>query len=154
MICLFHRLCKNQQFPHDRFFFDEKETLEESNEHSLINLRWAAHFWFLCSRKQLYIPVFVVLSPIVPHYSNRFDWLERKDFTLVVFIFFLNPRKLLRGVFYTNSDVWAGDALANQVPLNRSSLDLFLLNFFHLTPIPRLTRILVRGKTRDMRKTR
>ena len=29
MIYLFHRLCKNQQFPHDGFFFDEKETLEE-----------------------------------------------------------------------------------------------------------------------------
>jgi hypothetical protein len=29
MISLFHRLCKNQQFPHDGFFFDEKETLEE-----------------------------------------------------------------------------------------------------------------------------
>ena len=44
MVCLFHRLCTNQQFPHDGFFFDEKETLEESNEHSLIKLRRVAHF--------------------------------------------------------------------------------------------------------------
>ena len=63
MLFLFHRLCKNQQFPQDGIFFGEKETLEESNEPSLIKVRWGAHFLFLCSRKQLYIPV--VLSPIV-----------------------------------------------------------------------------------------
>ena len=39
MISLFHRLCKNQQFPQDGFFFGEKETLEESNEPSLIKVR-------------------------------------------------------------------------------------------------------------------
>ena len=38
MIFLFHQLCKNQQFTHNGFFFDEKETLEESNEPSLIKL--------------------------------------------------------------------------------------------------------------------
>ena len=65
MICLFHRLCKNQQFPQDGLFFGEKETLEESNEPSLIKVRGLAHFLFLCSRKQLSIPVYVVLSPIV-----------------------------------------------------------------------------------------
>ena len=48
-----------------RIFFGEKETLEESNGPSLIKLRWAANFLFLCSRKQLLIPVYVVLSPIV-----------------------------------------------------------------------------------------
>ena len=32
MICLFHRLCKNQQFPQGRLFFGERETLEKSNE--------------------------------------------------------------------------------------------------------------------------
>ena len=39
MIFLFHRLCKNQQFPQDGIFFGEKETLEESNEPSLIKVR-------------------------------------------------------------------------------------------------------------------
>ena len=39
MICLFHRLCKNQQFPQDGLFFGEKETLGESNEPSLIKVR-------------------------------------------------------------------------------------------------------------------
>ena len=39
MICLFHRLCKNQQFPQVVLFFGEKETLEESNEPSLIKVR-------------------------------------------------------------------------------------------------------------------
>jgi hypothetical protein len=34
MICLFYRLCKNQQFPQTGSFFGEKETLEESNEPS------------------------------------------------------------------------------------------------------------------------
>jgi hypothetical protein len=38
MICLFHRLCKNQQFPQGGLFFGEKETLEESNEPSLIKV--------------------------------------------------------------------------------------------------------------------
>ena len=65
MICLFYRLCKNQQFPQDGLFFGEKETLEESNEPSLINVRWLAHFLFLCSRKQLSIPIYVLLSAIV-----------------------------------------------------------------------------------------
>ena len=65
MICLFHRLCKNQQFPQVGLFFGEKETLEESNEPSLIKVRGLANFLFLCSRKQLSIPVYVVLSPIV-----------------------------------------------------------------------------------------
>ena len=46
-------------------FFGEKETLEESNEPSLIKVRGLANFLFLCSRKQLSIPVYVVLSPIV-----------------------------------------------------------------------------------------
>ena len=39
MIFLFHRLCKNQQFPQDGTFFGEKEALEESNEPSLIKVR-------------------------------------------------------------------------------------------------------------------
>ena len=39
MICLFHRLCQNQQFPQNGLFFGEKETLEESNEPSLIKVR-------------------------------------------------------------------------------------------------------------------
>jgi len=65
MICLFYRLCKNQQFPQTQTFFGEKETLEESNEPSLIKVRGLAHFLFLCSREQLSIPVYVVLSPIV-----------------------------------------------------------------------------------------
>ena len=39
MIFLFHRLCKNQQFPQDGFCFGEKETLEESNEPSLGKVR-------------------------------------------------------------------------------------------------------------------
>ena len=64
MICSFHRLCKNQQFPHDGFFFDEKETLEESNESSLIKLHWAAHFWFC------FLSVYVVLSPFVQGLHN------------------------------------------------------------------------------------
>ena len=58
---LFHQLGKNQQFLQDGIFFGEKETLEESNEPSLIKMRWGANFLFLCSRKQ---PV-SVLSPIV-----------------------------------------------------------------------------------------
>ena len=37
MICLFHRLRKNQQFPQD--IPGEKETLEESNEPSPIKMR-------------------------------------------------------------------------------------------------------------------
>ena len=65
MICLFHRLWKNQQFPQVGLFFGEKETLEESNEPSLIKVRGLAHFLFLYIRKQLSIPVYVVLSPIV-----------------------------------------------------------------------------------------
>jgi hypothetical protein len=72
MICLFHRLCKNQQFPQVGLFFGEKETLEESNEPSLIKVRGLAHFLFLCSRKQLSIPVYVVLSPIVRHLCSVF----------------------------------------------------------------------------------
>jgi hypothetical protein len=72
MIFLFHRLCKNQQFPQDGIFFGEKETLEESNEPSLIKVCWGAHFLFLCSRKQLLIPVYVVLSPIVFWISDFF----------------------------------------------------------------------------------
>ena len=39
MIFLFYILCKNQQFPQDGLFCGEKETLEESNEPSLINVR-------------------------------------------------------------------------------------------------------------------
>ena len=50
MIFLFHRLCKNQQFPQDGFFFGEKDTLEESNEHTLNNVHGGANFRFLCSR--------------------------------------------------------------------------------------------------------
>ena len=50
MICLFYQLCKNQQFPQSGLFFGEKETLEESNEPSLIKVRGLAHFVFLCSR--------------------------------------------------------------------------------------------------------
>ena len=65
MIFLFYRLCKNQQFPQDGLFFGEKETLEESNESSLIKVRWLAHFLFLCSRKQLSMTVYVVLYTIV-----------------------------------------------------------------------------------------
>ena len=61
MIYLFYPLYKNQQFPQVGLFFGEKETLEESNEPSLIKVRWLAHFLSLCSRKQLSIPVYVVL---------------------------------------------------------------------------------------------
>ena len=45
MICLFHRLCKSQQFPRDGLFSGEKETLVESNEPSLIKVRWLAHLY-------------------------------------------------------------------------------------------------------------
>ena len=38
MICLFHRLCKNQQIPPFGIFFCEKGTLEESYEPSLDKL--------------------------------------------------------------------------------------------------------------------
>ena len=55
-------------------FFGEKAILEESYEPSLGKLRRPAHFWFLCSRKQLYIPVYLVLSPTVPQSLNH-DWL-------------------------------------------------------------------------------
>ena len=69
MIFLFYRLCKNLQFPQDGLFLEknsgEEEILEESNGPSLIKVRWLAHFLFLCGRKQLSIPVYVVLSPIV-----------------------------------------------------------------------------------------
>ena len=57
MIFSFYRLFKNQQFPQVGLFFGEKETLEESNEPSLIRVRWPAHFLFLCSKVQLSIPV-------------------------------------------------------------------------------------------------
>ena len=73
MICLFHRLCKNQQFPQYGFFFGEKAILEESFEPSLDKLRWPGIFWFLCSRNQLYMTVYVVLSPIV-----MYQWKEKK----------------------------------------------------------------------------
>ena len=39
MIFSFYRLFKNQQFPQVGLFFGEKETLEESNEPSLIRVR-------------------------------------------------------------------------------------------------------------------
>jgi hypothetical protein len=39
MIFLFHRLCKNQQFPQDVGFFGEKAILEESYEPCLGKLR-------------------------------------------------------------------------------------------------------------------
>ena len=39
MIFTFYRLFKNQQFPQVGLFFGEKETLEESNEPSLIRVR-------------------------------------------------------------------------------------------------------------------
>ena len=45
MICLFHRLCKSQQFPQDGLFSGEKDTLVESNEPSLIKVRWLAHLY-------------------------------------------------------------------------------------------------------------
>ena len=48
-------------------FFGKKETLEKSNEPSLIKVRGLAHFLFSCSRKQLSITVYVVLSPIVEY---------------------------------------------------------------------------------------
>ena len=76
MICLFHRLWKNQQFPQVGLFFGEKETLEESNEPSLIKVRGLANFLFLCSRKQLSIPVYVVLSPIVGCSSTVNFWFK------------------------------------------------------------------------------
>ena len=64
MICLFHRLCKKPTNPTMWIFFDEKETLEESNEHCLDQILIWDFFLFLDSgRKQLYIPVYVV--PIV-----------------------------------------------------------------------------------------
>ena len=47
------------------FFFGEKETLEESNEPSLIKVHWLAHFLFLCSKKKLSMPVYLVLYTIV-----------------------------------------------------------------------------------------
>ena len=39
MICLFHGLCKNQQFSQDGFLFGETALLEESYELSLGKLR-------------------------------------------------------------------------------------------------------------------
>ena len=39
MIFSFYQLFKNQQFPQVGLFFGEKETLEESNEPSLIRVR-------------------------------------------------------------------------------------------------------------------
>jgi hypothetical protein len=46
MICLFHRLCKNQQIQPCGFFFCEKETLEESYEPSFDKLRYLGFFDF------------------------------------------------------------------------------------------------------------
>ena len=55
-------------------FFGEKETLEESNEHSLNKLRRPGIFFYVRSSKQLYM-LFVAQSPIElrqSQYSPRY----------------------------------------------------------------------------------
>ena len=73
-------------------FFGGKEALEESNEPSLIKVHWLAHFLFLCSGKQLSIPVYVVLSPIVQSQFRvafefiSFAFFKWKGFSILFFI--------------------------------------------------------------------
>ena len=115
MICLFHLLCKKQHIPQCGFFFVEKALLEESYEPSLDKLRWPGIFWFLCSRKQLYIPIYVVLSLIVqgrivvlllmknPWAPSEVIYIWKYSTVYWILSHFFNDRKLFKCFLFLNS---------------------------------------------------